>query len=85
MQRISLNSQRIDLSNDINHVLKRKFKKEEPDREMKKYIFSIYFLNQYIFNKNVSRHLKCGMHKDKGHIERTVSHNFYLGFSFYCM
>ena len=41
MQQILLNSQRIDLSNDINYVLKRKFKEEEPDREMKNYIFSM--------------------------------------------
>ena len=52
----------------INYLLKRKFKAEEPDREMKNYIFSIYFLNQ-----DAPCHFKFSMLKDKGHIEGTVS------------
>ena len=67
---------------DINHVLKRKFKEEEPVREMKNYIFSRYFFNQDIFHKNAPMHLKFGMLKDKGHIEGTASQILNLGFSF---
>ena len=70
------------ISNDINYVLKRKFKEEEPDREMKNYIFSIYFFNQDIFHKNAPRHLKFGMFKHKSYREGTVSQILYLGFSF---
>ena len=79
MQKLSLNSQRIDLSNNIDYVIKRKFKAEKPDREMRNNIFRIYFLNQDIFHNNSPRHLKFGMLKDNGHIEGTI---IYLGFSF---
>ena len=75
----------MDLSNDIKYVLKRKFKEEESDQEMKNNIFSIDFFNQDIFHKNVPRHLKFVMLKDKGRIEGTVSQILYLGFSFYLM
>ena len=70
------------ISNDTNYVLKTNFKEEEPDREMKNYIFSTCFFNRDIFHKNAPRHLKIGMFKDKGHIEGRVSQIFYLGFSF---
>ena len=76
MQYILLNSQRIDLSNDINYVPKRQFNEEESDQEMKNCIFSIYFLNQDIFHKNAPRHLKLGMPKDRGHIKGTMSQIF---------
>ena len=46
MQYLYLNSQRIDLSNDIKYALKRNFKEEGSDREMKNNIFSIDFLTK---------------------------------------
>ena len=76
---ISLNSQRKDLSYNINHIIMADDIIEFECQEYEKRLFKIYFLNQDISLNKIFRNIKFEIVIDNIQIEGTMSQICYIG------
>ena len=79
---ISLNSQIIMISYNINHIFVDEKIYQLRCWKLEKLLFNLYFLNYDISLNNAFRNTQFSIHIDNIHMEGTVSQNFDLRYRF---